>query len=137
MPPVQVKDIPVGGAFLMTWRPEEAQAGKVIGVSWGSVRVHIPKQKDDTWEWDYTNIAGSTLVEPCDLSRYTSQGFGATGSSRLENRSKVESPVELVHRLCDEMDGATRDEIVKAAVDQGVNINTAKTQFYAWRKKNR
>lgn len=131
---VQLKEIPEGQAFRMPWRPPGKQVGKVIRHGSGSTYVHVPVNSDEGG-WDYSNFALSSLVEPCELTSYGNQSFGEKGGSgRMLNRSTVEKPVDIVHRLCREMRTSTRDEIVKAAMDLGVNISTAKTQYYAWKK---
>lgn len=133
---VPLSTIPENSAFLMPWRPRGMDTGKVIRQGPGSVHVHIPKVEGDGWE--RTHIAPATQVVPATLERYHNQGLGegGVGGRVILNRSVAESPVQVVHKLCEEMPNASRDEIVKAAVAKGVNINTAKTQFYAWRRKN-
>lgn len=131
---MQLRLIGEGNTFLMPWRPPGRQGGKVLRNGLGSVYCHVPMMTEKGG-WDYITLAPTTEVEPCDPQRYKDQGFGEKGhAGRMVNRSSVESPVSIVHRLCSEMRGAPRDEIVKAAVDLGVNISTAKTQYYAWKK---
>ena len=137
-----LKDIPQGATFVMPWRPAGIRAGKVRAVRSGSVHVHMPRHEGDGWE--EISLSPHTQVEPCDPLEYSSQRFGKKGgSSRMENRSTVKKPVDLVWDLCDEIIGRgnaptveDRDRMVAAAVEQGVNPNTAKTQYYQWRKKH-
>tara|TARA_B100000749_G_scaffold268120_1_gene245658 strand:+ start:242 stop:652 length:411 start_codon:yes stop_codon:yes gene_type:complete len=121
--------------FIMPWRKPGARAGKIIRIGHGSVDVHIPKYDGNGWE--RTAIALETEVIPCDEELYHQQGFGDGGAGgRTRNKSTIKKPVDIVWGLCKDMTGATRDEIVKACVALGVNQNTAKTQYYHWRKKH-
>jgi len=120
--------------FVMPWRKPGARAGKIIRVGAGSVDVHIPKH--DGTGWERTAIALETEVVPCDKELYLQQGFGEDGAGgRVRNKSTIKKPVDIVWGMCKDMTGATRDEIVEACVALGVNKNTAKTQYYHWRKK--
>lgn len=49
-------------------------------------------------------------------------------------RSVVDGPVALVWNLAEKMTakGATRGEVVAAAIDKGVTPNTARTQYQYW-----
>ena len=68
---------------------------------------------------------------------YNLQGFGEGGAGgRVRNKSTVRKPVDIVWGMCKDMPDAARDEIVEACVALGVNKNTAKTQYYHWRKKH-
>lgn len=126
-----------GNAFRCPWRPPGAQYGRVLRVGLGSVFVRAPKlTSGDSWEWDKSSWAITTQVEPADLDDYLSQAPNDAGPRADWDRSTVESPVKVVHRICDEMKGAERDAIVARCVELGVNENTAKTQFYAWRRKH-
>jgi hypothetical protein len=49
-------------------------------------------------------------------------------------KSTAEKPVQIVWRLCEEMKGASRSEVVKACVAAGVATGTARTQYQAWKK---
>lgn len=51
--------------------------------------------------------------------------------------STIEKPVAVVHRLFREMPGATRKQVIDAAVALGVNIHTAKTQYQVASKNAR
>lgn len=51
--------------------------------------------------------------------------------------STVEKPVARVHRICAEMVGAPRKEVIARCVAEGVNIHTAKTQYQVWNKRQR
>lgn len=49
-------------------------------------------------------------------------------------RSSVEGPVGIVWDLCIEFGASlSRKEIIAKAVEMGVNINTAKTQYSVWK----
>jgi hypothetical protein len=50
------------------------------------------------------------------------------------NRSTAESPTRRVHAIADAMPGATRQEVVAACVAEGINRNTAGTQYFHWSK---
>jgi len=53
-------------------------------------------------------------------------------------RSSVEGPVAIVWDLCFEFgESLSRKEIIAKAVEMGVNINTAKTQFGIWAKASK
>jgi hypothetical protein len=108
----------------------------------GSVTVKIPRVEGDGWEKDGYVISPGALVVPCESEEFFTQGFGKTETSgRMRNRSEAKKPVDIVWTLCDEMltrgvkpTTVERDKVVAAALEQGVNENTAKTQFYKWRK---
>ena len=131
---VMLRDIPEGSPFRADWRKPGADVGKVLWHGRGSTLVKVPRYEGDGWEeitWAHT-----TEVEPVDDTVFT--GFSIGGAPR--NRSMAENPCELVHRLCREMIGTpdkvtkeTREAVIKTATDQGVNISTAKTQFYHWK----
>lgn len=139
---VPISQIGEGNTYIMPWRPPGIRAGKVERIGNGSVVVHQPKNDGTGWEDRGYAIARNTMVEPCDPEEYLIQGFGK-GGRRTRNRSTVRKPVDVVWELCDEMIGRgnkptveDRDKMVAAAVEQGVNVSTAKTQYYAWRKKH-
>jgi len=94
--------------------------------------VYVPKREGG---WEDTQWAGGSEVEPATEEQFKRQDSNTTTDGKPRERSEVENPVKLVWKLCDEMWPCERDDIVKAAVEQGVNISTAKTQFYAWKKK--
>ncbi len=52
--------------------------------------------------------------------------------------SSVETPVKVVHQLCEEMTKANpsvaRKEIMAALIAKGINRHTASTQIQKWRK---
>lgn len=56
----------------------------------------------------------------------------STGGPR--EKSAIESPVKVVWRIADEMQGADRAAVIAACVEAGVNKSTASTQFYKWQK---
>jgi hypothetical protein len=131
---VQLSDLAPGSAFVMPWRGDR-NIGELVDIGAGSVGVRVPKSKEGeaAATWDFERWAASTRVIPTTREALNTQVIGSTNRAK----SAAESPVELVHRLCSEMKGKTRDEIVTACVAQGVNINTARTQYYAWRKIQR
>lgn len=49
-------------------------------------------------------------------------------------KSDVENPVKLVWDLCFKHPKAKRRDIVTKAIEAGVSLNTAKTQYQYWRK---
>lgn len=118
--------------FLCPWKPHNANIGRVRRIGIGSVDVHVPNQDGDGWSQD--TWAPSTLVLPLeDREQYTRQTFGS--STTVQNKSKVSGPVAIVHEICDEMEG-DRKAILEECEKRGINPNTAKTQYYAWRKQN-
>ena len=52
----------------------------------------------------------------------------------LRVKSEVKNPVKLVWDLCFEQPKAKRKDIVSRAIDLGVSLNTARTQYQYWRK---
>lgn len=60
-----------------------------------------------------------------------------TGEKKKRSRSKTHGAVAIVHSVCDKMKNSPRKEVITACVAQGVNINTAKTQYYHWTKKQK
>ena len=106
---------------------------KYVGEAGCSVR--IPKQDGSGFESDGFSISSGTEVVPASREMFLTQRLGGDDASPRE-RSEVESPVKVVHRICDELGGKNRDAIIAKCLEEGVNINTAKTQFYRWRKEN-
>lgn len=47
----------------------------------------------------------------------------------LRDRSSAEKPVAIVRRMCAAMPGKARKEVIAACILEGVNVNTAATQF--------
>lgn len=131
---VEVSTLTENSAFEMPWRAEGIQYGLLMRNGNASCTVRIPKH--DASGWEVVQWSRGTKVLPAELMSYKTLRLGDPNSADRE-RSTIEKPVEVVHRLCDEMEGASRDEIVAACVAQGVNENTAKTQFYRWQKKQR
>ena len=63
---------------------------------------------------------------------------GAKTPAAVErNRSAADSPVELVWKTCDEMEGARRKDVVEACIVLGVNVHTARTQYQRWFTENK
>lgn len=135
-------EMKAGDTFILPWRPPGMNAGRIHHIGLGGATVHQPRHEGDGWETTY--VALSTQVVPCHQDVYASQGFGeGAAGGRVMNRSTVKKPVDIVWGLCDEMIGRgtspttdQRNAMIEAAVSQGVNENTAKTQFYHWRKKH-
>ena len=129
MTTVSIDTLEPGQHFRMPWRPEGANYGTLKYVGPGGCDVLGPDQDGESkgMRW-----ARGTQVIPVTEQEYMAHRSVAAESDRA--RSAVESPVALVHRLCEEHKG-NRDKVIAAAVAAGVNISTAKTQFYAWRKK--
>jgi hypothetical protein len=130
---VEIKDLKVGDAFIADWRPEGKQIGILVDKSESSVAVKIPDLYDDgkfegsegSCRWSTATLVIPTTREEFNLSR--------SGGNR--ERSATTSPVEKVHAICDSMPNADRKDIIAKCVADGINANTAKTQYYAWRKK--
>ena len=141
MQTVNLGDLPEGATYIMPWRAPGIQAGRVVYVGRGSITVHQPKHEGDGWE--RTAVAQDTQVLTCDPEEYETQGFGTEGAGgRVRNKSTVRKPVDIVWALCDDIIGRgntptveDRNKMVAAAIEEGVNISTARTQYYAWRKK--
>lgn len=133
----QLSTLEAGSTFRCDWRPAGKNVGKVLRQGTGSTLVRVQVIKEDGAEgWEDITWAPTTEVELIDAQEYHEERGGD------RNRSTVESPVALVHRLCEELSKQyplreLASHVVQLATDQGVNISTAKTQFYAWRKKNR
>lgn len=127
----RLASLEIGTAFIAPWRPDGRNVGELVYKGLGSCTVRIPDSEG--MGWDRTTWAHGTEVIPTDRAALNEQHLG----NEDRNRSSADSPVETVHALCDQMKGATRDEIISACVAKGVNINTAKTQYYAWRRKQR
>ncbi len=124
-----------GQHFILPGRKPGVNAGRLIHIGLGSASVHIPRHEGDGWE--SLTVSLGTQVELCDPELYNQQGYGAKGTGgRVRNRSEVKKPVEIVWAMCRSMPGATRDQIVDACINEGVNISTARTQYYKWRKTN-
>lgn len=49
-------------------------------------------------------------------------------------KSEVQNPVKLVWDLCFKHPKAKRRDIVNRAIEAGVSVNTAKSQYQYWRK---
>ena len=49
-------------------------------------------------------------------------------------RSKVGGAVARVHEICNKHPNADRKEVIKLCVEAGINENTAKTQYAAWKR---
>lgn len=130
---LQLKDLAPNQPFLMPWRKRGKHIGRLLSKGLGSATVHLPK-RDGTWE--RTNIALETQIEEATEEMFASV-YGGSSNGGTRNRSSNESPVQTVWDLCDENPTATRDEIIARAIEKGVNVNTARTQYYKWRRENK
>lgn len=130
---VKLGTLEVGSAFIADWRPEGRNIGEVVDRGVGSVTVRIPESDGSGWE--RTPWSHGTDVIPTTREALNSQSLGSSGEAR--NRSTADNPVERVHQICAELGVAKRDEIWARCVAEGININTAKTQYYVYRKKQK
>lgn len=129
MSEVLLGSLPIGSTFLCGWRPEGKNVGELLDVSTGSVSVRIPTHDGSGFET--TRWSLGTPVVPTERNEFYTQANAATD----RNRSLIENPVERVWAICNENIDLTRDGIIAKCVAEGINFSTAKTQFYAWRKK--
>jgi len=127
---VPISTLPNGATFRCPWRNEGAQYGQLKYCGAASAIVRVPKALGDGWDNDVTWSLG-TLVEPCTDKEYLEQTYGSRENN--PNASTVVSPVKRVWAICDEMDG-NRKAILAKAEEEGINRNTAKTQYYKWKK---
>ena len=97
-------------------------------------------------------IPAHFIVEPVTPSLWDTDGRHGSGavkggarnvqrSGGQRAKSAVESPVKIVFGICDAAYAKLgvlpeRKAMVAEAMAQGVTENTAKAQFYRWRKKN-
>ncbi len=73
--------------------------------------------------------------QPAPAKRYESK-TPPDSKYHLRERSTAEKPVAIVHRLCADNPGKTRKEIIDLCIAQGVNKNTAATQYSLWKRAN-
>lgn len=59
-----------------------------------------------------------------------------TAPLHVNRTSAAFKPVQLAHIIFDENPSASRNEVLALCVAEGININTARTQYYHWRKNN-
>jgi hypothetical protein len=52
-------------------------------------------------------------------------------------QSTIPNPVKNVHDICNSMPDARRKDVVAACVEQGIALNTARTQYQVWFKNRR
>jgi hypothetical protein len=129
---VPIGTLAVGDAFITGWR-DQRHVGRILHIGTGSCTVKVPEVNGSGMM--EINWSLSTPVIPTTPEAFHTQSFGEDGARR--NKSATESPVAKVHGICDKMKGAQRDEIIAACVAEGINVSTAKTQYYAWRKRAR
>ena len=153
MKTVAVGTLEPGTAFLMPHRPEGYNVGEVTSVGVGSCGVKIPRlpeeEDGEVSGWESTRITLAMQVVPTSRETLNALSLGRTE----RNRSLADSPVERVHMICEELRQEMKSELKgqhaaggwhklrKAAIERckeaGININTAKTQYYAWKKVQR
>lgn len=131
---VPLCSLPPESYFKLPWRKEGSNFGFLKRISDGGCSVKIPKPDGPGYD-EYSISRNTPAILATEHDYLTQRQEDANATPRA--RSDVESPVAVVHRICDELEGHHRDEIVQACIDQGVNPNTAKTQYYVWRKKNK
>lgn len=56
----------------------------------------------------------------------------AEASKGLTQGEPLEGPVALARRVCNSMRGNPRKEVIAECVKQGINPNTARTQYQRW-----
>lgn len=128
--PVSLASLPEGSYFEMPWR-KKYKFGEFIYGSETSCYVSVGH--GETGVLEKTNFSPASPVLPATKEQYLADRSGNEDGKPRE-RSEVESPVKLVHRLCNEMEGAERKDVIAACVEAGVNPSTAKTQYYHWKK---
>jgi len=131
---VPLHTLPEDSYFELPWRNEGSRFGYLKRTTDSGCSVKIPKP--DGVGYDEYSISRRTRVLPATEHDYLTQRSDKE-DAKPRAKSEIESPVAVVHRICDELEGHHRDEIIQACIDQGVNPNTAKTQYYVWRKKNK
>jgi hypothetical protein len=131
---VPLHTLPAGSYFELPWRKEGSRFGYLKSIGDSGCSVRLPKPDGPGYD-DYS-ITRQTMVLPASEKEFHTQRMEKEGATPRA-KSDIESPVAVVHRICDELEGHHRDEIIQACIDQGVNPNTAKTQYYVWRKKNK
>ena len=55
--------------------------------------------------------------------------------AKPRQRSAVGGSVSMVWEIADAMKSSPRSEVIAACIAKGININTAKTQYYKWSKE--
>ena len=160
LPTVRLDSLASDQCFMMPWRMEPntvddpkhkdfrpyagiATHGRLLSVSSGSCRVRLPNI--DGSGWDYSNISPGTEVVPASEEEFMAQRMSpeVAGPRAQRERSTTEKPVQVVFRIASEMYGAHdgpldtdfRRAVIAACVAAGVNPNTAKTQYYHWKKQ--
>lgn len=64
--------------------------------------------------------------------RAKKEGTYAQMQANRNTTSTVENPVRAMWDLCDAMTGSKRKDVIAAAVEQGINYYTARTQYQLW-----
>lgn len=77
-----------------------------------------------------------TLVQVTDAAgkRYESK-TDPTSNYHLRNRSQVLKPCQIVRNFCAANPGMARKDVIATLVSQGVDKNTAATQYSLWKAK--
>lgn len=65
------------------------------------------------------------------------EGLMEDPNKKADQGGNGEGPVATVRQLCERMKGKPRKEIVQAAVNAGINPNTARTQVQRWFSENK
>ena len=140
-----LQTLPEGSYFEIPHRSGRPCAfGKLQGIGTGSCRVRVARN-DEHGGWESTNWSPNTMVFPATAEQFNTQRLSEvdTGQRVERKRSEATSPVKLVHQICDELiPGANRiaptkmerQAVMDECAKQGINPNTAKTQYYHWRK---
>lgn len=55
-------------------------------------------------------------------------------TATTQHPTEGEGPVAVVRRIAEQMQGATRKDVIAACIAAGINENTAKTQYQRWVK---
>ena len=127
---VKLSSLAVGQPFIASWREAGAQIGVLEHKGLGSCTVKIPLP--DGTRLETTTWSPGTMVIPATREEFNAQRTGNTD----RERSTADNPVQRVHEICAEMGGrATVGQVVERCVAEGINKNTAKTQYYAWRRQ--
>jgi hypothetical protein len=109
----------------------------------GTDLVQYIVEPDDAQRWDvFTPKVGGTVAgQPATAAPGDREGVPAraarsasSGTAPIGNRSTAESPTKRVWAIADGMPGASRADVVAACVAQGINRNTAGTQYHHWSK---
>lgn len=115
--------------------PEEVALGTDPDGTWVAANIATARIIN-AYQQAQQAMRAASLPMPGVTKRYVSK---TDANSNYHNRtlSTVQKPVAIVHGLCASMAGNTRKAIIAAAVAQGVNPNTAATQYSMYMLKNK